>query len=373
MKWNWQLPNWPSFTFNPREISELEKRFLLEAGESMAFLKTVESKDQKRFIVEILTAEGMESSKIEGEILNRESLQSSINRHFGLKSLSKKVSPKEAGMAMLLCDVYDTFSAPLTHEMLYKWHAMLFQESTEISDCGRYRSHKEPMQIVSHRYDQPQVFFEAPPSKQVFSEMEAFVEWFNKANDTGSIFVRAAIAHLYFESIHPFEDGNGRIGRALVEKILSQEIGRPVLVSVSTTLEKDRKSYYSELGKCNHCLDVQEWVYFFSLSLLKAQRESLALLYFLVEKAKMFQQFSGLLNTRQEKLLLRMFAEGPKGFKGGLSAENYTRITKASRATATRDLADLVRLGALKKTGELRHTRYWLNIQQRKIKNVDKI
>ena len=173
----------------------------------------------------------------------------------------------------------------------------------------------------------------------------------------------AAIAHIYFESIHPFEDGNGRIGRILVEKILSQGVGQPLLIAVSKVLEKKKKEYYLELGKCNQALEVQDWVEFFSKAILQAQEESINLLFFLIKKSKLFSTLAGQINARQEKALLRMFAEGPDGFQGGLSAENYISITKTSRATATRDLTDLLDKGAFIKTGELRHTRYRLNLE----------
>ncbi|MCF7853044.1 MAG: DUF4172 domain-containing protein [Simkaniaceae bacterium] len=360
MPWNWELPHWPVFNLNASQIVKLEKQFLISVGESAAFLKGIDPKNREQFVIEILSIEGIESSKIEGEILNRESLQSSIKRHFGLKSSTEKTSPKEAGLAKLLCNVYETFSQPLTHEMLFEWHSLLFNQSNQKIDSGKYRSHTEPMQIVSSRYDRHHVFFEAPPSDRVFDEMQRFIHWFNSSQPEDSFLIRAAIAHIFFESIHPFEDGNGRIGRALVEKILSQSIGKPILVAISKTLEKNKRQYYLELGKCNHTLNIQDWVVFFSNMILKAQEESLAMLNFLIEKAHLLSKFKGQLNQRQEKVLLRIFAEGIEGFKGGLSAENYIKITKTSRATATRDLAGLVKMGALFKTGELKHTRYWL-------------
>ncbi|HEX4840403.1 MAG TPA: Fic family protein, partial [Rhabdochlamydiaceae bacterium] len=205
------------------------------------------------------------------------------------------------------------------------------------------------------------IFYEAPPSKIVHREMSDFIDWFNTSASL-PILVRASIAHLYFESIHPFEDGNGRIGRILVEKVLSQGIERPVLIAVSKVLEKRRKEYYAALERCNHTLEVNHWLEFFADVILQAQAETMQLLNFLIEKAKMLLSLAGKINTRQEKVLLRMFAEGPSGFRGGLSAEKYIAIAKTSRATATRDLQELVHLGALIKTGELRHTRYQLNI-----------
>ncbi len=362
MPWNWELPKWPKFHYDPQAISQQERQFLVDVGSASAYLKTVDQADYHRFIVEILSIEGEQSSRIEGEILDRESLQSSIQKHFGLKVAGKKGTDKEACMAELLYNVYETYDKPLTHEMLWQWHQMLFKDSSTISDCGKYRTHAEPMQIVSNRYDSPKIFFEAPPSSQVFEEMTAFIDWFNSTNTSESILSRAAIAHVYFESIHPFEDGNGRIGRVLVEKMLSQCVERPVLIAISKMLEKRKKEYYAALEQCNRTLEVQHWVEFFAKVILQAHEESMRLLYFLIQKSRMLNRLSGKINDRQSKALLRMFAEGPDGFKGGLSAENYIAITKATRPTATRDLADLVKKGALIKSGELRHTRYRLNL-----------
>lgn len=362
MPWNWELPDWPQFNYNPDQISSKERQFLLGVGSTFAFLKNIDQEEYNQFVVEILSVEGQESSRIEGEILDRESLQSSIKQHFGLNTSQKHESNKESRMAKLLFDVYESFDKPLTHEMLWQWHSKLFKEQSHIVDCGKYRTHIEPMQIISNRYDSKKVFFEAPPSAKVLKEMTRFISWFNSISTSESILGRAAIAHVYFESIHPFEDGNGRIGRVLVEKILSQGVERPILIAVSKVLEKRKKEYYSALERCNRTLKVEHWVEFFSDVILQAQEESIRFLYFLIEKSKTMTNLSGQLNPRQEKALLRMFAEGLNGFKGGLSAENYIAITKTSKATATRDLTDLVQKGALLKTGELRHTRYWLNL-----------
>jgi Fic family protein len=363
MPWNWELPKWPTFTYSQDKLNLKEKKFFLGLGSTLAFAKNTEKPDYQQFVVEILSQEGFESSKIEGEILDRESLQSSIKKHFGFKNGHKNKTRKESGMAKLLCNVYETFEKPLTHEMLEKWHEELFKDQTHIV-AGKYRTHEEPMQIVSSRYDLQKIFFEAPPSDRVFQEMTAFIKWFNSNKETEPLLGQAAIAHVYFESIHPYEDGNGRIGRLLVEKILSKSIGRPLLIAVSKILEKDKKDYYANLEKCNRTLQVDAWVSFFSDVILQAQEESNALLYFLIEKTKTLSRLGNNLNERQEKALLRMFSEGIHGFKGGLSSENYIAITKTSRATATRDLNDLVEKGALLKKGELRHTRYYLNIQK---------
>ncbi len=363
MAWNWQQPGWPSFHFDLEKITQQERKFLLAVGGASAFLKKIGEPERSQFVIEILSSEGEQSSRIEGEILDRESLQSSIKKHFGLAVPLKLADRKEAGMAELLCDVYETYDKPLTHEMLGDWHGKLFKGSSVSFELGHYRTHQEPMQIVSGRIDARHVFFEAPPSDRVHSEMERYIHWFNSSEASKSILARAAIAHLYFESIHPFEDGNGRIGRALVEKSLSQGVERSILIAVSKVLEKRRKEYYKALEVCNRTLEVTDWVVFFADVILQAQEESLNLLHFIIEKSKLLTQVSGRLNQRQEKVLLRMCREGPNGFQGGLSAEKYIIITGASKATATRDLSELVTLGALFKTGELRYSRYWLNIE----------
>ncbi len=362
MPWNWELPDWPKFHYKPNLLIDTEKQFLLNVGSAFGYLKTIEAQERAQFTIEILSSEGLESARIEGEILDRESLQSSIRKHFGFQVTCKK-KEKESRMAKLLCDVYESFDQPLTHEMLAGWHFTLFENSSNIENIGNYRSHTEPMQIVSNRYGSSKVFFEAPPSERVFDEMTNFINWFNSKNNSKSMLGKAAIAHIYFESIHPFEDGNGRIGRLLVEKFLSQSVGQPILIAVSKLLEKQKKEYYANLETCNQTLDAQHWVKFFSSMILQAHEESTNLLYFLIQKSKMLNALSEQINARQTKVLLRMFAEGPTGFKGGLSAENYIAITKTTRATATRDLTDLVEKGALIKTGELRHTRYRLNLQ----------
>jgi len=362
MVWNWQLPDWPEFLYDASSIVSLEKLFLQGAGGAFAVLKHMDDEQKRQFIVEILCIEGLKSAEIEGEILERESLQSSIQRHFGLSVDDKSIFPKEQGMADLMCRVYNTYDQPLTHEMLFEWHELLMHNDSRVADNGKYRSYEDPMQIVSGRYDKHRVFFEAPPSEDVYNEMTDFVKWFNSIRRKESALSGAALAHVYFESIHPFEDGNGRIGRALVEKALSQSLGQSTLVAVSQVITCRKKEYYAALGLCNRTLDVGPWVVFFAEVIVQSQKDSLGLVNFLMAKSILMNSLSDQINERQEKVLLRMFSEGLKGFSGGLSAENYIAITKTSRATATRDLSDLVKKNALYKTGQLRHTRYWLAI-----------
>lgn len=359
MGWNWQQAAWPQFQYEEQKVLEYDKKFLQRAGGIFAVLNHFNKEEKNRFIVELLSTEGVKSAQIEGEILARESLQSSLLRHFGLKKDLKNITAQEKGMADLLCEVYENYAEPLSHDLLFKWHRLLMTDGTHLEALGTYRFHEDPMQIVSNRYGDLKVHFEAPPSSQVEREMDQFIIWFNEGKRE-SILGKAAKAHVYFESIHPFEDGNGRIGRALVEKFLSKALGSPTLIAISETIEKRRKEYYSALAACNKTLEITPWVEFFAEVILQSQEHSQQLINFLMNKSKVMTSLAGALNTRQEKVLLRIFAEGIEGFKGGLSAENYIAITKTSKATATRDLADLVEKGALVKTGQLRHTRYWL-------------
>jgi Fic family protein len=222
------------------------------------------------------------------------------------------------------------------------------------------------MQVVSGPDYKRIVHFEAPPSAQMRDEMKRFIVWFNNSAPNGKAplqpLTRAGIAHLYFVCIHPFEDGNGRIGRALAEKSLAQNLSQPSLIALAYTIERKRNDYYAALERNNKEMEITDWLTYFANTVLEAQRNTIKRVDFFVAKAKFYERLRGQLNERQDKVIARMFKEGIDGFKGGLSAENYISISKTSRATATRDLQDLVEKGALSKTGELRHTRYSLNI-----------
>jgi Fic family protein len=178
---------------------------------------------------------------------------------------------------------------------------------------------------------------------------------------------RAGIAHLYFESIHPFEDGNGRIGRAISEKALAQSVGQTTLTALAATILVRRKAYYDTLEAANKDTEVTQWLAWFAGIAIEAQRRTEARVQFLIDKTRFLDRIRGQLNERQEKALLRMLNEGPDGFRGGLSAGNYSTITGASPATATRDLVDMVAKGALVRTGERRHARYSAGIPLRPI------
>ncbi|MGB9151854.1 MAG: Fic family protein, partial [Alphaproteobacteria bacterium] len=318
--------------------------------------------------IDLMSNEAFKTSEIEGEILNRESLRSSIRRHFGLDPGKQKIQPAERGIADMMIDLYRNYAAPLSHETLFAWHRMITAGRTDLEDIGEYRTHEDPMQVVSGAIYKPKVHFEAPPSETMKREMTRFIAWFNKTAPNGSAplpaLTRASIAHLYFVCIHPFEDGNGRIGRGIAEKALSQSLGQPSLIALSHIIEKHKKNYYDMLEASNKDNEIDDWLAYFSATILDAQDYTQQMVEFLIEKTKLYDKVRGELNERQEKVLERMFREGVEGFKGGLSAENYISITGAARATTTRDLHDLVEKGVLIRTGERKSTRYWLNTKR---------
>ena len=360
MEWNWQHLNWPDFRFDAQALQPLESKFLQGSGFLTGTVRHLNDSDHEQLTIELISDEALKTSEIEGEHLDRESLQSSIRKAFGLQfDESRRIPAAERGITAMMVDLYRNFDQPLSHQTLFRWHRHLLAARKDLSDIGRYRTSGETLQIVSGAVHAPKVHFEAPPSTQVPHEMERFLNWYRSSRQTSPL-IRSAIAHLYFLAIHPFIDGNGRIARALSEKLLAETVGQPTLFALAQTIERDRKNYYQALHATNRSLNIDPWLEYFARTVIRAQATSLQKAEWLIAKAKLFDRLDRQLNPRQEKVLRRLFSAGPDGFKGGLSAENYIALTKTSRATATRDLQDLVAKGALRRTGQLKHTRYWL-------------
>ncbi|UPK33104.1 Fic family protein [Bradyrhizobium sp. 186] len=366
MPWNWERPSWPEFTYQSSDLEPLERKFLLSAGEFIGAFKHIGPDDRETLKIELISDEALKTSEIEGEVLDRDSVESSLRRQFGLGNDGQRILPAENGIAEMMADLYKNFDTSLSHETMLAWHSMLMSGSRRIHTIGAYRTHPDPMQVVSGNIGHPKVHFEAPPSSKMTEEMDAFVSWFNETAPGGkhplAALTRAGLAHLYFVSIHPFEDGNGRIARALAEKSLAQNLAQPTLIALSYTIERSRKEYYAALERNNKDMEIADWLLYFANTVIDAQANTIRRVNFYLAKTKLYEALRDQFNERQEKAIARMFREGIDGFKGGLSAENYISITKTSRATATRDLQDLVNKSALTKTGELRHTRYHLNI-----------
>ncbi len=358
IKYNWQLSDWPQFTYNQAKIDRYEKIFLQQSGVRMGLERGIPLQELDSIRINFLSEEAYRTSEIEGELLNRDSIQSSIKKHFGLtvKNLSKY--PKEYGVAEMTVNVHKTYASPLTEETLHLWHSMLMNGRRDLELIGGFRIHEDPMQIVSGRIDRSIVYFEAPPSSQVSLEMNRFIDWFNQSEGKLPLLIRAGISHIYFETIHPYEDGNGRIGRALVEKVIAQELEIPSLILLSKCIQKNRKAYYDALNKASFSNEITQWLIYFARLILDALELTKIELEFILRKIHVFNQYADVLNQRQEKVLRRLFEAGPEGFIGGLSPKNYRTITKASPATTTRDLNSLVELGIFEKTGNFKSVRY---------------
>ena len=365
--WNWQQDDWPNFSYDNERLGSLENEYTKESGISLGVMRHLSKKDQDELKIKIICNEALKTSEIEGEFLDRDSLQSSICKEFGMgeKYLHGNIKPEEAGIAMMMKDLYINFNSPLTNETLCAWQDMLFTGRTDL-ERGKYRTSNDDMRVVSGRIDKPKIHFIAPPASKIQKEMDQFISWFNRTAPGGkaslSPLIRAGIAHLYFVTIHPFEDGNGRISRALTEKSLSQNLGKPTLIALSSTLSDKKKDYYKILELQNKNNQITPWLFYFGKTVIQAQKQTIKQVDFVIAKAKFFNAYETLLNLRQKKAVLRIFKEGPKGFSGGFSAKNYISIVKTTSATATRDLKDLVNKGIFLKTGKLKSTRYELNL-----------
>ncbi|WKN45385.1 Fic family protein [Tunicatimonas pelagia] len=370
MAYNWQLPDWPDFTYSIDEVEDKLFDFAQRVGRVSGVLAGLPDTTQTEAVIDLMVSEAVKTSEIEGEYLSRQDVMSSIRNNLGLNPSVENVSDKRAeGAAELMIDVRDSYAEPLTQDKLFAWHRMLMKGNRRIA-IGEWRSHEEPMQVVSGALGKEKVHYEAPPSSLVPAEMAQFIRWFNETgpggkNEIKKPILHSAIAHLYFETIHPFEDGNGRIGRAISEKALSQHINRPILLSLSRSIEANKNAYYGALQRAQQSNEVTNWIIYFVDMVLDAQTQAEELIDFTLKKTRFFDRFKNSLNERQLKAIRRMLDEGPKGFEGGMSAKKYISITHTSKATATRDMQDLVEQGVFVPVGGGgRSTRYDLKLDQ---------
>lgn len=366
MRYNWQQPDWPGFRYDLQTIEDALFAFAEETGHISGVLKAMPKETQMEAIVNTMVAEAVKTSAIEGEFISRQDVVSSIRNKLGLNKDKGPVKDKRAlGAGELMVDVRNTYAEVLTKDKLFEWHKMLLKQSRDIT-IGAWRKGTAPMQVVSGTLGKEKIHFEAPPSTRVPGEMDRFISWFNDTAPGGKkeikkAPVRSAIAHLYFESIHPFEDGNGRIGRAIAEKALSQTVGRPVMLSLSRTIEADKSTYYAALENAQRNNEITGWINYFVGTVLEAQKQTRQLIEFTLRKTRFFDLFKDQLNERQLKVVLKMLDAGPEGFEGGMTAKKYMSITKASKATSTRDLRHLVEVEALRIYEGGRSTHYLLN------------
>jgi len=366
MTYNWQQSDWPEFRYDLSGIEESLFQLAEKTGRASGLLKGLTTDAQLEATIEMMVVEAIKTSAIEGELLSRKDVMSSMRKNLGLETGHLTGDKRAQGTAALMLAVRNSFAAPLSEETLFEWHRLIMTGHRYVV-AGQWRTHAEPMQVVSGAAGHERVHFEAPPSSHIPIEMARFIQWFNNTAPDGpkaihKAAVRSALVHLYFESIHPFEDGNGRIGRALSEKALSQGLGRPALLSLSRAIEAKRSDYYDALKEGQQSNNVTSWVTWFVNMVVEAQIQAEELIDFTLKKTRLFDHVRDQLNDRQLQILRRMLEEGPDGFEGGMSTKKYMTITGTSKATATRDLQDLAEKNVLVPTGGGRSTRYAINL-----------
>jgi Fic family protein len=363
MEYNWQQTDWLAFRHREQDFTEIALSFMSLAGQSQGYVQTLSNDAQAESVITLLVKEAIKTSLIEGELLSRADLISSIRRNLGYATLTQYVADKRSeGIATLLVKTRENFDSDLTEAQLLAWHEWLMLGNRRIQ-TRKYRTHNEPMQVISGAIGKETVHFEAPPSAQVTAEMQEFLAWFNRTKPDGAspipnLLIRAAIAHLYFETIHPFEDGNGRIGRVIAEKALSQGLKRPILMSLSTAIEADKKAYYNAFKKAQRSNDANEWIHYFSQTIYQAQQDFIQTIDFVVKKTAFFNRHQAQLNAAQTRVLYRMLEVGDVPFQGGMNARKYQSIAQVSKATATRHLQDLVEKKILVTVNSGKNTRY---------------
>ncbi|MBW2733872.1 MAG: Fic family protein [Deltaproteobacteria bacterium] len=368
MTYLWQLPAWPVLRWDNQALLEPlgEARYL--QGRLFGQLRTLGVEEEQALEVETIVDEAVTTSAIEGENLPPDAVRSSIARRLGLDHAGLPTPPRNVdGVVEMLLDATLNHALPLTHERLKGWQAALFPtgySGIRKIVVGDWRGGLEPMQVVSGQLGAERVHFVAPPAHRVPAEMDQFLHWWSVDSKDLTGMIRAAVGHLWFETIHPFEDGNGRVGRALVDMALAQEEGRSHrLYSLSSQILAEGRAYYQAIEAAQSGSgDITSWLTWFLGCVARAIERSEASVQTAVAKGQFWQRAVGHeLNARQTKLINRLLDAGPGGFKGGLTNKKYCAMTKASKATATRDLTDLLNRGILVRVGQKRGTRYDLN------------
>lgn len=364
----WQQPGWPGLHYDPVRVGESLARARRPQGVVEGKLAVLGFEQLLELAAEAWSQEALATAAIEGERLDLAAVRSSVARRLGVGRQDGPVAPRNVeGLLDIMDDAVTRCGEALTHERLYAWQAALFP--TGYSGIvkirvGGYREHEEPMQIVSGRLGRERVHYEAPPSDQVAQEMERLLAWFN-AGVEPDLLVRAALAHLWFETIHPFEDGNGRVGRALVDLVLARDSGEASrLFRTSQRLLDQRNDYYSQLERAQHgSLDVTEWVCWFVDQMRAACDVASIVIDGTLVKARFWLDHRDkALNERQRKVMNLLLDAGPGGFEGGMSTKKYESVAATSRATASRELLELEALDLLEQVGAGRSTRYYVKL-----------
>lgn len=373
----WQQPDWPNFRIDAAALAIALQEARLQQGILLGQLQAIGLPHLLEISGDVWMQEAIATAAIEGQRLEIASVRSSVLHRLGLQDHTTQDRHVE-GLIDVMQDAITHHDAPLNADRLCRWQSALFPGGTsglQRIAVGRLRDHLDPMQIISGRPGREVVHYTAPPSAQVGTELEALLAWF-EASRPGTLprvgaaplngIVRAALAHLWFESIHPFEDGNGRLGRAIVDLALAQDAGSSRhLFGLSSELLNSRRAYYDALNaaQCG-TLDVTPWVSWFVQVYTRACQRSQQIVLQAIAKARFWEQVAQQsINERQRRILTRLVEAGDGGFLGGMTADKYAKMTDSSKATATRDLADLLAKSLLLVEGVGKATRYAVNVE----------
>ncbi|WP_347902241.1 Fic family protein [Pseudomonas purpurea] len=369
--WIWQHPDWPELHWQAERLAPLLRECVQAQGKLLGMVGTVNEALSAQSELDALLQNIVTSSAIEGEQLNVGSVRSSLARRLGLEQdADNRVSKRSEGLAELMLDATQHFAQPLTLERLMHWHECLFPTQDDLTPrsirVGALRGN-EPMQVVSGRLDRPTVHFQAPPREGLEQQLRVFLDWFNACERQAGLdpFLRAGMAHFWFVTLHPFDDGNGRLTRTLTDLALAQGENQSIrFYAMSASILDDRSGYYRVLETTQKAdLDISEWLEWFLQTLLRSLQQAMARIERVLGKARFWNDHRGQpLSAEQIKVLNRLLDGGEKGFEDGISAAQYQTVAKVSKATATRHLAELLDKGCLVRLpGGGRSTRYRIN------------
>src|SRR2546421_10630434 len=361
------LPDWPEFRWDNKVLAEPIAAVRHQQGRLVGRMEGLGFPLRSEAILQSLTEEVVKSSEIEGAMLDREAVRSSIARRLGIEIGALTPADRDVeGVVEMMLDATQRYDKPLTEERLFGWHAALFptgRSGMHKITVGVWRDDSSgPMQVVSGAIGKEHVHYEAPPAAKLPGEMRALLDWFETKDDTDPVLM-AALAHLWFVTIHPFEDGNGRIGRAIAEMCLARSDGSAQrFYSMSSQILEERKDYYEVLEKTQAgSLDITKWLTWFLGCLDRAIEQSNQITSSALGKElfwKSLKQKKVSLNDRQTKVLNKLFS----GFEGKLTREKWMKITKASSRTALRDIEELIAIGVIEQEeAGGRSTSYRLN------------
>jgi Fic family protein len=348
----YQDDDWPQFFWRTEELVNLLGEARNLQGRLLGRMEMLGFELRKEAMLETMTLDVIKSTEIEGEILNPDQVRSSIARRLGMEIAGSVESDRNVdGIVEMMLDATRNCLNPLTAERLFDWHAALFPTGrsgmTRITIADWRKDSKGPMQVVSGAIGREKVHFQAPEASLVESEMNRFFDWFNKMDDTDLV-IKAAVAHLWFLTIHPFEDGNGRIARALADMLLARsDQSQQRFYSMSAQIRLERKQYYEILERTQKgSLDITAWIGWFLSCLIRALRSTDTILNRVLVKADFWNKHSKTaINERQKKLLNKML----DGFEGKLTSSKWAKIAKCSKDTAIRDINDLINKDILQK------------------------